>query len=154
MNFTLSEERLLQTNTPQTGVAFYAYISSVHTPALEAKHIIIYDVVVTNRGNGYHKDDGIFTVPRSGVYVFTWTVVVQEAEWIDLEIVQNGSPFGSIFADTVNTASGDWDCSTGVAVKEVNAGDHVYIRTIDHSDKTIIASGTNARTSFAGWQLL
>ncbi|XP_048743863.2 heavy metal-binding protein HIP-like [Ostrea edulis] len=148
------QERLLQSNTPHEGVAFYAYISSIHTPALEAKHIIIYDVVVTNRGNGYHRDNGIFIVPQTGVYVFTWTVVVQEAEWIDLEIVLNGSPFGSIVADTVNTASGDWDCSTGVTVKEVNAGDHVYIRTIDHRAVTIIYSGTNARTSFAGWQLL
>ncbi|XP_048743857.2 uncharacterized protein LOC125657223 [Ostrea edulis] len=136
------------------GIAFYAYISSIHTSALEVKHVIVYDVVVTNRGNGYHGDDGIFIVPQTGVYVFTWTVVVQEGEYIELEIVLNDSPFGSIIADTVNPASGDWDCSTGIAVKEVNAGDHVYIRTFNHDAHTIIYSGTKARTSFAGWQLL
>jgi hypothetical protein len=79
---------------------------------------------------------------------------VEPGEWIELEIIQNGSSFGAIVADTANTASGDWQYSTGVAVKEVNAGDHVFIRTNRHDDTTSIYSGTGARTYFAGWQLL
>lgn len=39
-------------------------------------HIITFDNVQTNVGNGYNKHTGSFIVPQSGVYVFTWTLVI------------------------------------------------------------------------------
>ncbi|XP_062594747.1 complement C1q-like protein 4 [Saccostrea cucullata] len=147
------QPRLLVPNAPRESVAFYAYINSVHSSDLPTKHISVYDTVITNYGNGYHKEDGIFTVPQHGIYVFPWTVAVADGEWINAEIVLNGSPFGSITADTGEAGSYDGGFSTGIAIKEVSTGDHVFIRTVTHDSKSQIYSGSAARTSFAGWIL-
>lgn len=55
-------------------VAVHAYLST-NVPAYLAVHYIIaFDKVVTNVGNGYHSNLGTFITPRSGLYVFTWTI--------------------------------------------------------------------------------
>lgn len=76
-------------------VAFYAYLSASTAANLPSKHILVFDHVVLNKGQGYHQDDGIFIVPSHGVYVFAWTVGVRNHGWTPLEIVVNGVVFGS-----------------------------------------------------------
>ncbi|XP_062594832.1 heavy metal-binding protein HIP-like [Saccostrea cucullata] len=119
----LIETRLLLQNTPTEGVAFYAYINSLKSE-LPAKHVMVYDTVITNHGNSYHKDDGIFIVPQNGIYVFSWSVAVQDGEWAHAEIVLNGSPFGSVMADTSAVGASDGGLSTGIAIKEFE--DHEF----------------------------
>ena len=55
--------RLLQKSDPVTSstVAFFAQMSS-KIPASEAtgNHVMVFDVVKTNAGNGYHPSTGVF----------------------------------------------------------------------------------------------
>jgi hypothetical protein len=37
-------------------------------------HQLVFAVLVTNYGNGYSKNTGIFTAPQSGVYAFSFIV--------------------------------------------------------------------------------
>ncbi|XP_062570591.1 uncharacterized protein LOC134232609 [Saccostrea cucullata] len=55
-------------------VALHAYMSTDTASSLHEHHTLIFDTVKVNKGQGYHKDDGIFILPRSGVYVFASTV--------------------------------------------------------------------------------
>lgn len=69
-------ERLLIQEIPTSGavVAFYAYISeSLPADVASPHHVLIFDVVRTDIGNGYHPSTGVFIVPDTGVYVFIWS---------------------------------------------------------------------------------
>eukprot|EP00105_Crassostrea_gigas_P037966 XP_019922114.1 PREDICTED: caprin-2 [Crassostrea gigas] len=130
-------------------VAFYAYMST-NTPAnLRQHHTLIYDVVKINKGQGYHQDDGIFTVPSSGVYVFTWTVAVKSYGWASTELVINGVVFGATYA---HGESRDWDHSSGNVVVETHTADHVYIR-MQENGMDVVVSNERGRSSFSGWKL-
>lgn len=124
---------------------------STDTPAnLRQHHTLIYDVVKINKGQGYHQDDGIFTVPSSGVYVFAWTVATQTHGWASVEIVVNGEVCGSTFAD--DDDGGDWDYGTGIVVVETHTGGHVYVRMQENGSE-VVNSNARGRTSFSGWKL-
>lgn len=140
---------ILATVAPADQVAFYAYLSASTAANLPSKHILFFDHVVLNKGQGYHQDDGIFIVPSHGVYVFAWTVGVQYHGWTPLEIVVNGVVFGSTF---VNGGADDWDFSTGIVVVEIHTGDHVYIRMAE-TGRELVHSNWRGRTSFSGWKL-
>ena len=143
---------VLVSHPPETTgqVAFYAYLST-NTPAnLRQHHTLIFDFVKVNRGQGYHNDDGIFTVPSPGVYVFAWSVNVQDAVgWASTEIVVNGVVSGSTFSDG---DTGSYDHGTGIVVVEVHTGDHVYIR-MQENGNGVVSSNARGRTSFLGWKL-
>lgn len=123
---------------------------STNTPAnLRQHHTLIYDVVKINKGQGYHQDDGIFTVPSSGVYVFTWTVAVKSYGWASTELVINGVVFGATYA---HGESRDWDHSSGNVVVETHTADHVYIR-MQENGMDVVVSNERGRSSFSGWKL-
>ena len=67
--FLLADTSLDQ--VPSDKIAFYAYLSHDTPPNLPVSYILKFDTIKLNLGHGYSQGDGIFTVPRSGVYVFT-----------------------------------------------------------------------------------
>lgn len=54
--------------------------------------IIIFPHVISNVGGGYNASNGIFTAPRSGVYVFTFFLAISSGREIRGNLVVNGSP--------------------------------------------------------------
>ncbi|VDH96875.1 Hypothetical predicted protein [Mytilus galloprovincialis] len=106
-------------------VAFYAYMSKPQgNPG--ARHTLAFDVLRTNIYSGYNGATGIFTVPTSGVYIFTFTVRVICNSHFSFEIVQNGIVQGAVVVDTI---SQDAVCSsahsTGTIVTPTLRGDTV-----------------------------
>lgn len=135
--------------TDTTGhVAFHAYLSTSTQSGLRQHHTLVFDSVRVNKGNGYNKGDGIFIVPQTGVYVFTWTVTVQVHGWASVEIVVNEEVIGSAFADG-NTS---WDEGSGIVLVEVNTGDHVFLR-MQENGMHVVNSNARGRTTFSGWKL-
>ncbi|XP_061187033.1 complement C1q-like protein 4 [Saccostrea echinata] len=140
-------------------IAFYAYISKsfTHVGDLQTH---IYDVVVTNLGNGYSKHSGAFTAPRSGVYGFSWTVFASgrhmsgdsgsELGEITSQLLQNGHVKGTIHADT--EASYDDEMSTGFVILSVNAGDVIMTRATTLHQGSYLSDG-NGRWTFSGFQI-
>ena len=133
-------------------IAFYAYMgqTEVHPGP---HHTIIFDVPVTNIGNGYNHFSGIFSVPSSGVYVFSWTIGDSSGGSIFTELVVNKDVVGGILTQSMFTA--DRFTTTGLVVKEVSESDVVYVRTSStggiHGD--IQSLNPVQRTSFSGWRL-
>lgn len=70
---------------------------------------IVFDVDVTNIGHGYSKNSGIFTVPVTGVYVFTWAIASYppHGDYSFTEIVVNSTPKGFIHTCSLNDLVGD-----------------------------------------------
>lgn len=117
------------------------------------QHVLVFDVVKTNMGNAYHPTTGVFMVPESGVYVFTWTFRTGNNHDLSIELVINRESFGAIYLHTLTGVEVE---ETGIVVAHVNAGDDVFVRT--HSTLTIginhyIQSDINGRSSFAGWKI-
>ncbi|XP_061179622.1 complement C1q-like protein 4 [Saccostrea echinata] len=123
-----------------SNVAFYARLSQDVT--LGKHSTVIFDSEITNYGGGYHSFDGIFICPRSGVYLFTTTILVHSGQWIRAFIVVNGSPV----AESIVHSEGGYESGSTTVIVHLQNNDHVYVRTQDDSDWVLRASVT----SFAG----
>ena len=98
MYFFLFQERLLlqPTTVPAESVAFFAYLST-HNDASSSHHILAFDKVITNIGNAYHANMGAFIAPRSGIYVFIWTVRMNGHNYHTTELVHNNTVVNAIY---------------------------------------------------------
>ena len=110
--------------------------------------VLAYNDVDVNVGNGYPSNDGIFTAPVSGVYVFTATIVSNVAEWTGLELVVNGIGKG-----TITSGDGDFHQTSSTIIAQVFAGQHVYTRVITMSGCNLISHIGHGTSSFSGWHL-
>ncbi|CAC5368775.1 unnamed protein product [Mytilus coruscus] len=142
------------TVTPRPPViAFSAYMSKTEYHVVDHK-ILTFDVVQVNEGNGYNKHTGSFIVPQSGVYVFTYTLLIYSNSDVCTDLIINGAIYGHVYG-----FSGSLDVrqtATSIVVTRVNKGDTVFVRTA--SDGRCGQTGafygdTWRRSAFAGWLL-
>ncbi|XP_063412607.1 complement C1q-like protein 4 [Mytilus trossulus] len=130
-------------------VAFYAYLSK--TEAISPHHTLIFDHVETNVGQAYNQHSGAFTVPISGVYMFSYTVFPNGAgSFASVELTVNSMPHGAIFVDS-SSADGDFTGCTGFVVLALKQGDICLVRfhsTYQSAGK--IESDSFMRSSFSG----
>ncbi|XP_069108185.1 uncharacterized protein [Argopecten irradians] len=110
---------------------------------------ILFDKVRLDVAGNYNLGNGVYEVPVSGMYVFTWVITGELTEWLVTELAINGSPHGSIMTHT--EAGHSWDTSTGVVVVPVSAGDHVFIRSTRGG--TIRSISGDGISMFSGWQI-
>eukprot|EP00105_Crassostrea_gigas_P014557 XP_011431249.1 PREDICTED: heavy metal-binding protein HIP [Crassostrea gigas] len=146
------QERLLIQEIPISSavVAFYAYMSkSLSADVATPHHVLIFDVVRTNVGNGYHSPTGVFIVPETGVYVFIWSFMNGNSAYHSTQLMINSQEWGVVHS---NTVSNGWMQSTSVVVAHVNKGDDAFVKTSGWSHG-ILYSEDNSRTLFAGWKL-
>ncbi|XP_078313982.1 uncharacterized protein LOC111104290 [Crassostrea virginica] len=142
---------LLQpTTVPVETVAFFAYFST-HNPPSTHHHILAFDTVITNVGKAYHPHSGTFIAPRTGLYVFTWTIRLWGSSYHTSELLVDNNIVNTIYLNPVDQIDGS---VTGTAVVLVNQGDDVLVRTGSTYNNGDIKSDTNGRSSFAGWILM
>lgn len=142
----ISGPRIL-TATPTDIVAFYAYLSNAEINPGQ-HHIIVYDHVMTNSGNGYSKHTGAFTAPKTGMYVFSWTTMVDPHSYFPIELIHNSVRAGIVFVQGDTTYNG----VTGLAVIQLEQGDVVMVRSEPgYTPNGNIYSDNNTKTSFSGW---
>ena len=130
-------------------MAFHVYLSS--SRCFNDHQIIEYDTEVLDTGNGYNEHDGMYVVPVSGVYVFTWTFLADSSQYAVTEIVING------VAETWTISDGSdhrllYSPTSALILANVNAGDHVFIRRVEGRGCTA-TSNQKIRPTFSGWQL-
>lgn len=104
---------------------------------------------MTDKGQAYNHYTGTFTVPETGVYVFTWTISVLHTV-CDTELVLNNSIIGESYADSEH--DNDYSTATHIVVVEANVGDAVFVRS--QTSCSSIMSSTNTRSAFSGWKLI
>jgi hypothetical protein len=107
-------------------------------------------VVKTNQGNAYHPTTGVFMVPQTGIYVFTWTIRIDGSRSHSTQLVVNTESVGIVHLNAGGTGIGE---VTGIVVVHVNTGDDVFVRTHENYNSGFISSDVAGRSSFAGWKL-
>ncbi|XP_021379360.1 uncharacterized protein LOC110466877 [Mizuhopecten yessoensis] len=136
--------------TPRQTIAFHVSLST--DKEYHEDSTVVYDNEKLDHGDGYSPGDGIYIVPNSGTYVFTWTSICDVHQQFQTVIVVNGAYMGSSWTDAENVNDGHQ--TTTVVVLTLNQGDHVYIRmgsTIGHGN---LLSRTNlGESTFSGWKL-
>ncbi|XP_076109034.1 complement C1q-like protein 4 [Mytilus galloprovincialis] len=144
--------RLLTENVPvqSSSVAFYAQLTTSETN-VGKHHPIVFDHVNLNVGNGYNKHSGTFTAPKSGIYVFTFTLYPNRGSWMAVNIFKNTEVIAQVYTEM---GSGMFSATTPVPVVDMNVGDIAYVRTSStyqpHGD---VFSDVNVKSSFAGWKI-
>lgn len=147
------QKRLLSPHsTSGDTIAFYAFMSSILWSPWRGR-VLVYDVVKSNLGNGYRSHTGVFLVPKSGVYVFTWTFRTGGKRDHSIQLMKNKEDIGSVYFQGVRGIEAG---GTGVVVTHANAGDDVFTRTnptLYIGTGYYIQSDVHGRSSFAGWKI-
>ncbi|OWF47660.1 uncharacterized protein LOC110454072 [Mizuhopecten yessoensis] len=146
-SLTVNQHNKRVDNTSPIGYAFSLSLSANTNVVLQS--IIKYDDVMLDEGNGYNHGNGIYEIPTSGVYVFTWTIMsgTNNGGSMSTHLMVNGVVRSATDADS---DAHNWEAATGLIVTSVSKGDHVYI--LAYSTGQVI-SDTNNRSTFSGWRL-
>lgn len=107
--------------TPQ--IAFSAILSN-HIVNPYQNERIVFGSTVTNSGNGYNKNNGLFVTPVKGVYVFFATIVTLTGKYTESQIVRNGNNIGNIFSAGTTT----YGTGSIMTVTNLELGDAVWVR--------------------------
>lgn len=95
-------------------MAFTAFRSDDYY--VEPNDVLLFDTVWENSGDGYDQDSGVFTAPKSGLYMFFYT--------------KNGGhdarQRACLFYNDMQSA-----CSTGTLQKK---GDRTYMKSLDRDN--------------------
>lgn len=131
-------------------VAFYAYLSRpVSSPS--GLHILIFDTIITNSGNAFHFNTGVFIAPHSGLYVFTWTIRMYGNAHHTTELLVSKNIVGRLYFNPSGQVNGS---VSKTVVVHVNQGDDVFVRTGESGNAGDIVSDDGGKSSFAGWALM
>ncbi|XP_029376131.1 complement C1q-like protein 2 [Echeneis naucrates] len=103
--------------------AFYVGLKNPH----EGYEVLRFDDVITNLGNHYDPSTGKFTCHVSGIYFFTYHVLMRGGDgtsmWADL--CKNGQVRASAIAQD---ADQNYDYASNSAVLHLDSGDEVYVK--------------------------
>lgn len=146
----LAERLLVAPTSPTEQVAFYVHLTT-SLPSPGANQIIKFDHVMVNIGNGYHNNTGVFIVPTSGVYVFSWSIWLKGGSVHSAEFVVNNETHGKVYLDSSHL---DGHVSAG-SIARLQAGDDVYMRVkagVCHNRGAIL-SDVCGWSSFMGWKI-
>ncbi|XP_061162813.1 complement C1q-like protein 4 [Saccostrea echinata] len=120
------EKRLLlgPTSVHHQYVTFYARLLKPYT-TLNDRETIVFESVVTNAGQGYDGNTGIFVCPVSGFYQFASTIVSESGtdKNIDAELMHNGQQIAHLHATLYG-----YDEGTQIANIHCAQGERVWIR--------------------------
>uniref|UniRef100_A0A3B4WCW6 Complement C1q like 2 n=1 Tax=Seriola lalandi dorsalis TaxID=1841481 RepID=A0A3B4WCW6_SERLL len=104
-------------------IAFYVGLKNPH----EGYEVLRFDDVVTNLGNHYDPTTGKFTCQVSGIYYFTYHVLMRGGDgtsmWADL--CKNGQVRASAIAQD---ADQNYDYASNSVVLHLDSGDEIYVK--------------------------
>lgn len=96
---------------------------------------VVFEYVFYNAGNGYDTTTGIFTCPRSGLYIFYINVeAVNGNEEAAVQLMKNGS--GRVSAVSERYVDGHDSTGGNLLVEHIMEGDRVWVETysVDNQD--------------------
>ncbi|XP_052771228.1 complement C1q tumor necrosis factor-related protein 3-like [Mya arenaria] len=143
---------VVKRSTRQVGAglaAFSAGVSAFDLDNLGEHQTILFDNVITNVGNAYDPNSGMFTAPVDGVYVFTAVLMVNSNHAEYLELISGGVKITDVYADAHNINAHVSTSKTWVL--ELTAGTRVWLRTTAYENESQIHG--NSHSMFSGFLL-
>ncbi|XP_052710722.1 multimerin-2-like [Crassostrea angulata] len=107
---------------PKQEVAFTAAVTTLSTTWNSGT--LMFDVVITNVGNGYNPRSGVFTSPGKGTYVFYVSALEYLQQYLGLEIVLNNVPKVRLIGESAAA----YQTGTNMVVLNLQKGDSVWVR--------------------------
>ncbi|VDI12695.1 Hypothetical predicted protein [Mytilus galloprovincialis] len=117
--------------TASSTAAFYA-LMTLHNERLGIHQPIVFQNVITNDGNGYDKNTGVFKAAVAGTYSFTTTIMSHWTQDISVELIKDGHNVGSIYCG--NTAT--YGVGSQSVIIHMAVGDDFWVRVADNSHNT------------------
>nr|XP_022292086.1 uncharacterized protein LOC111103253 isoform X1 [Crassostrea virginica] len=151
MSAAVSSLELFRINQTQskcdvsTRIGFTAGVTSSSTTWNSGT--LVFPKVITNVGNGYNPNDGVFTAPRAGVYVFFVNVQSYGIMTIYVDIVLNGST--KVRTMSLNTSGEQHDAGPNLAVLSLQTGDRVWVKY--YSGQGYYTTSDGSITTFSGF---
>ena len=130
-------------------IAFYAEMTADFTSKRPGTKLV-FDRAFTDVLNAYNNASGVYLVPKTGIYVFTW--VAREAKsQHSIELMVSKDVRGATFMKAQNNDDGS---VSGTAVLRIKKGDEVYLRfPTGLNEKQRIDNNHHGRSSFSGFRL-
>nr|AFK73703.1 C1q-tumor necrosis factor [Ostrea edulis] len=126
--------------SPSEPVLFSAYKSS-STGGISSKVTIRFDRTYINLGNHYHTEDGIFITPKTGVYLFHWTIATGGSAFSSQLMVG-----GTVRASNLVPYPGGVDSSSAMVILNISEEDHVWIQLYGSSEH--VYGGSNSEGNY------
>lgn len=105
----------------------------------------MFPVVITNLGNGYDRNDGVFTAPTAGTYVFFVNIISYSTKAVSVKIILNG---GSKVASLAESGSSNpYNSGSNLAVLTLQKADRVWV----NHNYGVGYYGNYPTTSFSGF---
>ena len=109
---------------PESEVGFSARVSN-HATSLKANQRIIFGTLVSNIGNYYSNQTGIFYAPVDGTYMFYVNILSEAGHFIETELVAN-STFQ--LAELYSGGGKFHGAGSNLVVVHLAQGDQVWVR--------------------------
>nr|ADD17344.1 C1q domain-containing protein 2 [Argopecten irradians] len=131
-----------------SGTAKFAFFASLNnrTSHYNRDEKIVMDHVLTNNGNSYNHQTGVFTCHQPGTYVFYLTIQVEDGHSFTAEIVRNGKEIARV----LNEPRFSRESSSTSVIVNLAVGDVVFVRSDGYFDQSN-ASLDEHFSSFSGF---
>ncbi|XP_076114590.1 uncharacterized protein LOC143082667 [Mytilus galloprovincialis] len=128
-------------------VMFYAIIKNRRFD-LQKDSTVVFEELVINKGHHYNQNSGIFVAPKSGIYLFSWTVSTETTGYIIAELVIENN----VISSTGNTdTNGGYQSASMTGLGRMEKNDHAFIRTTGFGTTNSFRSQDNyPQSSFLG----
>jgi len=123
---------------------FFSAILSLVESSMSVNQVLIFDKVVSNEGQSYNSQTGIFTSPLDGFYEFQVHALSYDDHTFYLELQHNGSRVISVNKNGDEYYGG---VSNSVIVK---LGKHDQVKVVCWTTTTYVANLYNSDTTFSG----
>ncbi|KAK3096475.1 hypothetical protein FSP39_000567, partial [Pinctada imbricata] len=110
---------------------FSVSLKALSITTKKANEILLFDNVITNKGNGYIASNGTFVCPKEGAYLIAFGILNRRAKFIHLNLIING--YVAIRAYT--HGNNEWESAEKVTICSLNKGDQVYIEVLEQGSK-------------------
>ncbi|KAL4237578.1 hypothetical protein ACF0H5_002292 [Mactra antiquata] len=131
--------------------AFMAQLSN-HMKDPTINTVVVFDAVITNIGNDYKPQSGMFIAPSKGIYSFNLvasSTIKARGHMLHLFMMHNDEMIGYIFLDSNDVHSIIRSTS---AVVDMNPGDVIFVK-IGNRRGTASLYGTHFHTHLSGFRI-
>ena len=146
-NATARPRRYLAGPYTGTVVGFTAYLDH-SIEHLQMNQPVIFDKTLFNEGNSYNSQNGVFTCPLDGVYLFFFDLSTINVSQIVAKLVVNNINTVDAISDTISVnheAQG-----SNLAILRLTKGSHVWVANYRWNNQSVKSSHYSHFATFSG----